>query len=245
MALSTPSLHTTAPPPRTVYYPESDGKPMAETDLHRDLMVSLIAALRRRYLDEPLVYVSGNLLLYYEEGNPKRSTAPDVFVVKGVPTHQRRTYLLWDEGVAPCVAIEISSRSTRREDVRSKPELYARLGIREYFLFDPLEEYLRPPLQGFRLTRAGYDRIRPDADGALVSAELGLRLTRDGQVLRLWYLATGEEVLDDRRRAEAEQARADTEQARADAEHEQAAVERQRADAAEAELARLRKLLKP
>lgn len=221
MTLSTQPLPTTARQ-RAVHYPESDGKPMAETDWHRDLMGSLISALQGRYRDEPLVYVSGNLLLYYEEGNPRRSTAPDVFVVKGVPAHRRRTYLLWDEGVAPCVAIEISSRSTRREDVQSKPDLYARLGIREYFLFDPLEEYLRPPLQGFRLARAGYEPLRPDADGALVSLELGLRLTRDGQHLRLWDLSTGAEVLDDRRRAEAERARAET---------------------AEAELARLRELL--
>ena len=57
---------------------------MAESDTHRDLMIDLIAMLREYFRDDPHVYISGNLLLYYEEGNPRRSVAPDVFVVKGI-----------------------------------------------------------------------------------------------------------------------------------------------------------------
>jgi len=264
MALLTQRSPTTARHGK-VSYPDSDGKPMAETDLHRNLMMSLIGALRWRYRDDPLVYVSGNLLLYYQEGDPRRSTAPDVFVVKGVPAHDRRTYLLWEEGVAPCVAIELTSRKTRREDVRGKPELYARLGIREYFMFDPMEEYLRPALQGNRLgVSGGYVAIKPEPGGALVSVELGLRLERAGRRLRLWDLGTGEELLDDQRRADAEHTRADAERTRAElereraaeadrreadahrravAEHQRAEAERARADTAEADLARLRAMI--
>ena len=62
--------------PAAVFYPESDGQPMAETDVHRDLMIDLIAMLREYFHDDPHVYISGNLLLYYEEGNPRRSVAP-------------------------------------------------------------------------------------------------------------------------------------------------------------------------
>lgn len=68
-----------------VYYPSSDGKPLAETDLHRDEMVRCIETLSAAFADDPHVYVSGNLLLYSEEGNPRRSVSPDVFVVRGVP----------------------------------------------------------------------------------------------------------------------------------------------------------------
>ena len=84
-----------------VYYPESDGQPMAETDVHRDLMLDLIAMLREYFRDDPHVYISGNLFLYYQEGDPRRVVAPDVFVVKGIPGHQRRIYKLWEEGSPP------------------------------------------------------------------------------------------------------------------------------------------------
>ena len=135
-----------------VFYPEADGQPMAETDVHRDLMIDLIAMLREYFRDDPHVYISGNLFLYYEEGNPRRVVAPDVFVVKGVPGGRRRIYKLWEEGQPPDVVFEVTSPSTRGEDLRTKHELYARLGVAEYFLFDPLDEYLRPPFQGYRLT---------------------------------------------------------------------------------------------
>ena len=45
-------------------YPTSDGEPMGETDLHRDMMVNLIEALRNYYRNDSQVYVSGNILLY-------------------------------------------------------------------------------------------------------------------------------------------------------------------------------------
>ena len=70
---------------REVNYPDSDGKPLAETDVHRELMLHLIDALRRHFLGNPTVYVSGNLFVYYEEGNPGANVAPDVFVVRGSP----------------------------------------------------------------------------------------------------------------------------------------------------------------
>src|SRR4029453_1070768 len=69
--------------PTPVHYPESDGKPMAETDIHLDLMFDLIASPAYHFRDARDVYVSGNLLLYYEEGNPGASVAPDVFVLPG------------------------------------------------------------------------------------------------------------------------------------------------------------------
>jgi Uma2 family endonuclease len=195
-------------------YPTSDGKPMAETDWHRDLMVELIHTLKAFYATQPLVYVSGNLLLFYEQGNRRRHVSPDVFVVKGVPKHDRPNYLVWRERKAPDLVIEITSSSTRREDVRKKFDLYQDiLRVREYFLFDPDADYLDPPQQGYRLARGRYTPIRPVA-GRLRSRVLGLHLERNERQLRLYdpeterWLPTPQEretqAEEARRRAEAE-----------------------------------------
>jgi Uma2 family endonuclease len=171
---------------RPVIYPESDGKPMAETDLHRDEMVRLIELLKGAFLEDANVYVSGNLLLYYEEGNPRASVSPDVLVVRGVPKLPRRdTYLLWREGKPPCFVIEVTSRSTRAEDLIKKRDLYARLGVQEYVLYDPRAEYLSPPLQGFRLVDGGYLPMPVADHGSLESDELGMRLALEDGLLQL------------------------------------------------------------
>src|SRR5207248_3275250 len=81
---------------REVDYPTSDGRPMGETDLHRQDMVDVIEALKDHFAADPMVYVSGNLLLFYEEGNRWKHVAPDVFVVRGVrKLPPRDHYLLW------------------------------------------------------------------------------------------------------------------------------------------------------
>src|SRR5262245_34469911 len=143
----------TAPKHRQVRkfdYPTSDGKPMAETEIHRDDMMDLIQTLQDYFAEERMVCVSGNMLMFYEEGNRRKHFAPDVFVVRGIPKKQRDNYLIWEEGKAPDLVIEITSKSTKREDQQEKWELYRDvLRVTEYFLFDPFEEYLKPSLQGF------------------------------------------------------------------------------------------------
>jgi Uma2 family endonuclease len=173
------------------FYPSSDGRPMAESDLHMEEMFYLIQALRDRYQDMPDVYVAGDLLLYYVRGDRKACLAPDVFVVKGVPKRRRLSYLLWKEGQAPCFVIEVTSKSTRNEDIEKKRDRYEQMGVEEYFLHDPLGEYLNPPLQGYRLKDGRYRRISHEPDGSLVSWTTGLRLRREGEHLRLVDLATG------------------------------------------------------
>ena len=95
------------------------------------------------------MYVSGDLLLFYEQGNTRRHVSPDVFLVRGVPKWDRPNYLTWVEGKGPDVVIELTSKTTRVEDATTKPDLYrTKLGVQEYFLFDPTEDYLDPSLQG-------------------------------------------------------------------------------------------------
>jgi Uma2 family endonuclease len=192
---------------REVDYPTSDGRPMAETDLHRQDMVDLIETLQDRFAADPDVYVSGDLLLFYEEGNRRRHVGPDVFVVRGVSKEPPRDhYLLWKEGKGPDVVIEITSKTTRREDQKKKLVLYRDvLKVPEYFQFDPTEDYLKPPLQGHRLVDGAYVPIDPVA-GRLPSLLLGLHLERDGHELRLHDPAMGQRLRTGREQTREERA---------------------------------------
>ncbi len=73
-------------------YPDSDGKPMAESDYQRPYVAYATEVLNIFFANQPQVYVSGNLLIYYEEGNPKARVALDVFVVLNRPKGKRSSY---------------------------------------------------------------------------------------------------------------------------------------------------------
>jgi len=200
---------------RRIYYPESDGKPLGETEVYVFELIRILTTLRPWFRRLVNIYVGGNMMFYHEEGNPKASLSPDVFVVFGVPTTPpRRTYKLWEEGVPPAAVFEITSRKTRREDLGKKHDLYERIGVREYILYDPLGEYLRPPLQGSRLTDGTYAPIAPEPDGALHSEALGLTLRLVEGRLRLFDRTSGAELLSPEGRADAEAVRADAAEAR-------------------------------
>jgi Uma2 family endonuclease len=178
-----------------IVYPETDGMPMAESDLHRDIMVDLINRLKERYAKRKNVYVTGNLLVYYEEGQWGVSLAPDCMVVFGVPNHHRRIYKTWEEGAFPSVVFEITSKTTQREDMLTKLRIYERIWkVKEVFLFDPTRDYLEPSLLGYRLSHGEYVRFKPTS-GRLVSRELGITLERDGQRLILRDSKSGNELL--------------------------------------------------
>jgi Uma2 family endonuclease len=210
---------TSIPSPTEVLgkgYPTSDGKPMAESDWHRNVMTETIEALQAFFANEQMVYVSGNLLLFPEKGNKRKHIAPDVFVVRGVQKRQRANYLLWEEGRSPDVVIEITSSRTRHEDQVRKMQKYRDvLKVREYFLFDPLDDYLEPPLQGYRLRGGKYLNIHPRGR-RLPSRVLGLHLEHQGWELRLWDPTTQSLLLTLREATELVEQRADEYKRRAD-----------------------------
>ena len=176
-----------------IEYPESDGEPMAETERHAQLMIDLRFALQRRYSAASDVYVGINLFMYWVEGDPTKSKAPDLFVVCGAPKEPpRRVWQTWIEGKAPDVVFEITSRKTWRDDMYEKWQLYARLGVREYFLFDPEYDYLPEPLMGWRLRDDGQYFPIPLLDGCLRSEVLEVDLGDTGETLRLRDAQTGE-----------------------------------------------------
>jgi Uma2 family endonuclease len=262
-----PSLPATSPPPDLdVDYPASDGRPMGESGWHFRSTSSFYSVVKE-HLAHTDAYVAGNMFLYYEQGNPQANRAPDCMVILGVGNHERRSFKTWVEGAVPSVIFEFASDETFDEDLHAKKDLYARLGVAEYFLFDPLGDCLDPRLQGFRLEGGTYVQLVPDADGGLISQVLGLRLIPMGILLRAIDLRTNRPLLTfaektaelarlveqaerERQRAELARRRADLEQERADLERQwagqdrqRAEQDRQRADALDAEIERLRTLL--
>jgi Uma2 family endonuclease len=181
-----------------VFYPESDGEPMGETIQHRDANIDLILALKDWFADDPMAYVSGDEFLYWVEGEPRHVVSPDVWCVRGIDkTILRPVYKTWLEGgKGPEVVVELTSKSTRREDKGKKFRIYQdELKVREYFLFDPLDEYLDPVLQGYRLVEGIYQPIEPIND-RLPSEVLGLHLEADGIFVRLFDPITGRRLLN-------------------------------------------------
>ncbi|MDE0426436.1 MAG: Uma2 family endonuclease [Candidatus Poribacteria bacterium] len=215
-----------APTEASDLYPESDGKPMAETDLHIDAIIRVRHILRAYFAGVPDVYISGNLMMYYEDSRPPKAVSPDILVTFGVGKKPRRTYKIWEEGKPPDLVIEFSSKGTVQTDLVRKKELYAELGIPEYFLCDVDRRYLPTPLIGFRLVGGEYIEISPNADGGIRSEILGLDFCFLADGLGI-YNPTTEEWL----------------QTPEEAANARAARDRKRAERAETELARLQEEL--
>ncbi|MBD2102012.1 Uma2 family endonuclease [Leptolyngbya sp. FACHB-261] len=242
-----------------IEYPEADGEPMAESDPARDYLIYGVEALDIYFQSRRNVYVSGNLFIYYQQGDPSAVVSPDVFVVFGVSKRKRRSYQLWREGnKAPAFVLEVTSRTTRKQDEEEKPKLYAQLGVQEYFQYDPVGDYLQPQLKGSRLIDGQYQAIEtqtlsPPRMGmseviSLHSQVLGLdlRLEEPGfavaigsaqaiaempRELRFYDPQTNEKLLSHR---ESEQARQLAEQAQAQAEQAQAQAEQAQIQAEQA-----------
>jgi Uma2 family endonuclease len=211
---------------------------MGETGLHVLATLGLFGALKHYFAKRDDVYVAADMFLYYQEGKPSASTAPDVMVIKGVPNQERRIFKLWEEKIAPCAIFDVISRLKMGIRV-TETSIYARMGVSEFFLFDPEGDYLDEQIIGYRLEEDMYVPIMPEADGTLRSQELGLAFWPERFMLRVGDPATGERIptfdeaaaiaMRETERAKQEAARAEQEAARA--------------AAAEAEVARLQALI--
>jgi Uma2 family endonuclease len=188
-------LSTSPRPPEAdddYFYPHSDGLPVGETPAHVRNLVLGTDILDAWFAGDPQVFVAGNMFIYYVPRNRRKHVSPDVFVVRGVPKDKpRKKYLLWEEGKGPDLVVELTSASTAKNDLGQKKRIYRDiLGVREYVLFDPYGEYLKPALQGF-LLQEGDDVPMPMVSGRLPSDVLGLHFEADGQDLRLYNPVTG------------------------------------------------------
>ena len=163
-----------APTETADLYPESDGKPMAETDHHLKWILWTRHVLEWRFKQRDDVYLSGNIMMYDIEGPLRTAVSPDILVTFGIGEKERRTYKVWEEGKAPDFVMEFSSKGTYQNDLDGKMSLYARMGIPEYFLCDVDRRYLPDPLMGFRLVEDTYMRVSSKVDGGIHSEVLNL-----------------------------------------------------------------------
>ena len=226
----------------TLVYPESDGEPMAESPKHQEVMIDSMDVLRSHFYGIPDAYIAGNMLMYYEEGNPRKSVSPDVFMVRGWSKKELRTYKTWEQPPTLDFVLEVASPSTFEKDFTVKKELYAKiLRVKEYYIYDPYGE-IAPAFIGFRLVGEDYQEIA-FVEGRLPSETLGLELGERDGVLRFYDPIKGEWLSTSRERVDVAEARAESEsRARQAAEASAAAESRARQDV-EAELAKLRETL--
>ncbi|ACC78928.1 Uma2 family endonuclease [Nostoc punctiforme] len=198
-------------PVAPIEYPDEDGKPMAEGDIQCSYLTYARNVLRIYFQNHPDVYVAGNLFIYYEKGYPESVVAPDVFVVFGVENRDRRSYKTWEENnQTPDFVLEITSKATRSKDQGAKKGIYAFLGVREYFQYDPTGDYLNPQLQGLHLVDGNYFPVGTNtlADGTvyLPSEVLGLELRLEAGKLRFYNPTTSQTLLTHEEEASARQA---------------------------------------
>ena len=226
-----PLPKTGAAPGQIEEYPYSDGRILMEADPHANAIVEMRNKLRRHFAAAGNIYVAGSLAVYFREGDPQAVVAPDIFVVLGVEKRERRSYKIWEEGgVVPTLVIEVASPSTRRLDATSKQGTYERMGVSEYWRFDPDGRQIPQELEGWRLEGLTYRPVAASwqAGGTRTywSEVLGLDLRAEGGLLRFRDPQTGQDLMthdethDARetaeRRADSAERRADTAEQRAD-----------------------------
>ena len=208
-----------------IFYPETDGMPLADGDYQFEHFMEILFLLRSFFRDRPDVAVKGNTIIYYVEGNPRLWVSPDCYVAFGVDLAlllENNNYRVWEMGKAPDFVLEIGSPSTASNDLGDKRDLYARLGIGEYWRFDPSGgDHYGEPLVGERLVDGEYRRLdmREDVDGGVWgdSPALGLELHWVEGSLRLYdpvggrWLQTPTEIEEAREAAEARAAELEAE----------------------------------
>ena len=130
---------------------------MAESGLQYVSLTETIAALRTRFIDRTGVYLAGDMLVYYRMNDNTVSVAPDLFaVLVTAGDRPRGSWVVWREGKGPSLVVEIASESTWRWDVDEKRDIYAGMGVAEYWRFDPTGGWFTPTMVGERLVGGEY-----------------------------------------------------------------------------------------
>jgi Uma2 family endonuclease len=174
---------------KDIFYPSSDGEPLAETSVHVDATINAVVVLRQ-YLAQQQAIVLADQFLYYAQGFPRLRVAPDVMVIFDVPPGPRDNYKTWEEGSVPAVIFEMTSEGTRNQDQDYKKKLYEQLEVKEYWLFDPKGEWIVEQLRGYRFNGEQYV---PITDGR--SEPLKLRLQLEDTLIGFYREDTGEKLL--------------------------------------------------
>ena len=158
---------------KKIVYPETDDKPLPDGEYQAPIYREIVGTLQTHFSNRPEVHVNGNTMFYYEEGNLNARVAPDCFALLGgnvASLWSNNRYLMWEVGKAPDFVLEIGSPSTAQNDLGPKRDLYARLGVAEYWMFDPSGgEHYGFPLRGERLADGEYRGLdmREETDGEI------------------------------------------------------------------------------
>jgi len=171
-------------PKSDIIYPERDGNPMSDNTIQFRWITIIEQNLEWLFVDNPNVFVAGDLLWYPLEGNNKIRCSPDVMVVFGVPKGDRGSYQQWREhDISPQVVFEILSPGNTQTEMNKKLVFYDRYGVEEYYVYDPD----KIDLGGwFRSSTSGrLDVIEPINNW--VSPRLGIRFDLSGEELKLIY----------------------------------------------------------
>ncbi|HIK18101.1 MAG TPA: Uma2 family endonuclease [Leptolyngbyaceae cyanobacterium M33_DOE_097] len=206
--------------PEEVQFPPGDldsNEPALESELHLRQILLLIQSLEWLWRSENSeyrqdFYAFGNLTIYYSPRQLKSEDfrGPDFFVVLGTEPKPRKSWVVWEEdGKYPNVIIELLSDSTAQVDRGLKKQIYQdTFRTPDYFWFDPntLE------FCGFHLIDGRYQELHPDARGWLWSEQLQLFLGIQERKLRFFtpdgalVLVPQEAVVIERQRAETAEA---------------------------------------
>ncbi len=214
-----------------IIYPDSDGQPMADNTKQFNWIVTIKENLELLFINNPNVFVAGDLLWYPVEGDNKTRVAPDALVVFGRPKGDRGSYRQWEEeNIPPQIVFEILSPGNRLKEMAKKLRFYERYGVEEYYVYDPD----RIDLMGW--LRSGENLEIIEEMNGWVSPRLEIRFEVTPDNLEI-FTPAGEKFLtyvELGQRAEQERQRAEQERQRADEAVKQLEAERERYQALEA-----------
>jgi Uma2 family endonuclease len=175
-----------------IFYPSSDGEPLAESYDHLYVIMTTLAMLLAHLKDQQAT-VLAEQFLYYAQGFPRLRVAPDVMVIFNVEPGGRDKYKIWEEGQVPSVIFEMTSPGTRSKDDIEKKDLYQGLGVTEYWQFDPRGEWIPEKLRGYRLQGDEEPVYVPITDNT--SQVLQLRLMVEAKIIAFYRLDDGVRLL--------------------------------------------------
>jgi Uma2 family endonuclease len=175
-----------------IFYPSSDGEPLAESYDHLYVIMTTLAMLLA-HLKGQQATVLADQFLYYAQGFPRLRVAPDVMVIFNVEPGGRDNYKIWEEGQVPSVIFEMTSPGTRSKDDVEKKDLYQGLGVTEYWQFDPRGEWIPDKLRGYRLQGDEEPAYVPITDN--LSQVLQLRLVVEDKIIAFYRLGDGVRLL--------------------------------------------------
>ncbi|MCP4136722.1 MAG: Uma2 family endonuclease, partial [bacterium] len=213
-------------PEKEIIYPESDGKPMADSTIHYLWIVKIKEGIELLFADDADVFVAADLFWYPVEKKNKIRAAPDVMVAFGRPKGDRGAYLQWKEDdIAPQTVFEIISPKSTPKEMDKKFKFYERHGVEEYYIYDPD----KIEFKGWTRSGKRLDPIKNTQGWVSPRLEIRFEITDD----ELTIIRPGGKFLSPLEAVEAERKKAEAEKKRAGKAEKKAEAEKKRAGKAE------------